>query len=1083
MNDRQFDSEGKPQIIELSYAENLSQNIAVLSRSWLQLKQNWDRVKARELHLAICSFCGEFVSNGHVSIAAPGQLLEQAVLKLTRNDRAPDGEEIANIEELIERIAMLADVRVKQQGEDPANGLPPKANQTASIFLLVGDELAAKLFNELSNQEYSVKILFHVNELAAATSSASPAVVIVDNTIVGPESWLTHLDNLERIQLLLLCEEMDIGTRLDFANKGVSRFLIKPIDFQVLVAEIGRAVTSRTIVPSRVLIIDSDVDYGEHCAEVLGGSGIETKLVFDPLQSLEAMREFGPDLVLMDESLPEYGGPQLAAIIRLDYRFANVPILFLATNPDIEKTLNEHGLAGDDYLIKPVNPQWLISSVSARVKKRRELLQARTDYDEASRELRFREHALNQHAIVSMTDATGKITYVNRKFCDISGYNSEELLGHNHNIINSGLHSKEFFEQMWETISRGDVWHGEIRNIKKDGTYYWVSSSVVPFLDEAGLPYQYVSIRTDITPIKSLELEVSRHAELLDALYEAMTSFMSADQYKTVIRTLLQNMMKLTKSQYGIMAEVLFEDGEPIFKAHAVNSLLWKEAELTQYETEFVNDKMIEKNISLLRKIVRSRKLIMLNNLSIEPEAALPGGNVRLRNIVGFPVFYGDQLVGVYAFARDEKHYSDHIVPFLDAFNSTYGVMIHAKRVAEMEEEVTFYLEQARIDAESASRAKSEFLSRMSHELRTPLNIILGFAQLMKSSSELDESDYENVDEILRAGRHLLDLVNEVLDLSRIEAGKLELDMQPIEIAQVIADSVSLVSSLALSKEIEVVYEKSHCSDKTVYADMTRLNQALLNFLSNALKYTQVRGKVQVTCEEQPESMLRITVADSGPGITSEKHDQLFTPFNRLGAELSGEDGTGIGLYITKSLIEGMGGKVGYEAGRLGGAAFWLEIPVVVSANMNELADSEETSQEAPGSIEEYPLHRRRILYIEDNKANLNLVKQLIHLRWPGVELVMAGDPVAGLDLIGNNQFDIVLLDINLPLMSGFHVLAQIREDEKTRSLPVVAVSANAMPADIQAGLDAGFDDYITKPIRIDEFYIIIDRILNPDSV
>ena len=1083
MNDRRFDSEGKPQSIELNYAENLSQNIAVLSRSWLQLKQNWDRVKARELHLAICSFCGESVSNGYVGIAVLGQQLEQAVLKLTRKDCTPDREEIANIDGLIERITMLANSRVKQLGGDSAYGLTPKASQAASIFLLVGEDLASKLFNELSNQEYSVKILFHVDELAAATRSASPAVVIVDKTIAGPEPWLTHLDNLEGIQLLLLCEEMDLGNRLAFADKGVSRFLIKPIDFQVLVAEIGRAVTSRTIVPSRVLIIDSDVDSGEHCAEVLGGSGIETKLVFDPLQSLEVMREFGPDLVLMDESLPEYDGPQLAAIIRLDYRFANVPILFLASSTDIEKTLTVHGLAGEDYLIKPVNPQWLSSSIISRVRKRQELLQARTDYDEASRELSFRERALNQHAIVSMTDATGKITYVNRKFCEISGYTGEELLGQNHNIINSGLHSKEFFEQMWETISHGDVWHGEIRNIKKDGTYYWVSSSIVPFLDDAGLPYQYVSIRTDITPIKSLELEVSRHAELLDALYEAMTSFMSADQYKTVIRTLLQNMMKLTKSQYGIMAEVLFEDGEPVFKAHAVNSLLWNEAEVKQYETEFVNDKTIEKNLSLLRKIVRSRKLVMLNELSAEPEAALPGGNPRLRNIVGLPVFYGDQLVGAYAFARDGKHYSDHIVTFLDTFNSTYGVMIHAKRVAEMEEEVTFYLEQARIDAESASRAKSEFLSRMSHELRTPLNIILGFAQLMKSSSELDESDSENVDEILRAGRHLLDLVNEVLDLSRIEAGKLELDMQPIEIAPVIADSVSLVSSLASSKEIEVVYEKSNCSDKTVFADMTRLNQALLNFLSNALKYTHARGKVQVTCEEQPESMLRITVSDSGPGVTSEKYDQLFTPFNRLGAELSGEDGTGIGLYITKSLIEGMGGKVGYEAGILGGAAFWLEIPVAVGANITHITGSEEIDQGASGSIEEYGLRRRRILYIEDNKANLNLVKQLIHVRWPGVELMLAEDPVTGLELIGNNQFDIVLLDINLPLMNGFQALAQIREIENARNLPVVAVSANAMPADVHAGLDAGFDDYITKPIKIDEFYNIIDRILNPDSI
>lgn len=1082
MIDHQIELGRKQKILKLDYVDGMSQKISDLSEAWSCLKQNWSLAKAEEIYRAIQSLCSAADTYGFAGITKHSGHLIQEILMLIEENRSPQKDEVEKIELLLRRITSAADNRARQLNKDlqEAAALPP--DKGVLIYILEEKYLASRLARDLSEQGFPTKVFKNVADLDSAVAASPPKIVLADQGTIRSASDMIRSEGWKYAQLFLLSEEADIQTRLEAARFGAYRFFKKPVESQKLVEEITYTIDLSTAGPCRVLIIDDDTAVAKLHGQILEDAGIETRLVNDPFQSLAAMNEFGPDLVLVEVSMQRCSGPELAAILSQDHHYASVPILFMSSTNDVEKKLNDFGMLGADYLLKPIDSRRLISSVRARVRQRQDLQQARIDYVKATKESRMRELALNQHAIVSITDATGVITYVNQKFCDISGFTREDLIGQDHNIINSGLHSKDFFEQMWATISRGDVWHGEIRNLKKGGGYYWVASTIVPFLDEAGLPYQYVSMRTDVTQIKTLELEVSRHAELLDALHEAMASFMSAGQFKTVIRVMLDNLMQLTGSQYGIMAEVLFDESRPILKGHAINSLLWNEDEREQFEAEFESGKTVDKNVALLRKIIRSGELVTIKDLSGDPEGALPGGNHRLRNLISVPVFFGDQLVGIYAFARVEKEYSENLASFLDAFNSTYGVMIHAKRVAEMEEEVTFYLERARKEAESASRAKSEFLSRMSHELRTPLNIILGFAQLMIANSELDESDRENVDEILRAGHHLLDLVSEVLDLSRIEAGELELDIQSVEIAAAIADSVSLVSSLATSKNIEVVYERDRCSGAVVYADMTRLNQALLNFLSNAMKYTQPGGKVLVSGEHRPDSMFRIIVSDSGPGISVEKYDQLFTAFNRLGAETSGEDGTGIGLFITKSLIEGMGGKVGYKAGSLGGAAFWMDLPAATNRRSLDSPAVVDADQDVTADIEERASGIYRFLYIEDNRTNLNLVKQLIHLRWPNAELMLADDPYFGLELLGKHSFDIVLLDINMPGMDGHQVLARIREDDNITGLPVVAVSASAMPADIQAGIDAGFDEYVTKPIRVDEFYETVDRLLSQKS-
>jgi len=1080
MTDRQSELEQKQFRLKLEYAKGLDDRLDQLGRQWSSLQREWDRDLAEEFYRSIHSLCGSAGTYGAAAIARHARDAEQAILTIIYNERSPTSDETEKLDLLLRRVIKAV---TNWASTVEASSVPPRQPGVAEalvprVYILDDEYLAVPLAEELAQQGFDSDICSSVDDLERQLDGIGPAIIVADQQKVAAKAKVLASGKARKLLLIILSEHDTQQARLESARSGAYRFFPKPIELSKLAREIRRASFSSVSSTYRILIVDDDLVLSQLNAQILQAAGMQTRVINNPLEATSAMAEFQPDLVLMDVHMPQLSGPELAAMFGQDYRFADIPILFLSADNDIEKTLNELHLAGEDYLSKPVDPSWLVASVEARVRKRFSLLQAQDDYARAANESRFRELALNEHASVSVADAAGAIAYVNEKFCDISGYSQEDLLGQDHNIINSGVHSREVFEEMWETITNGKVWHGELCNLRRDGTHYWVASTIVPFLDNAGLPYQYVSIRTDITPIKTLEREVSRHGELLDALHEAMTGFMSAGQFNKVASTLLTSILGLTKSQYGLMAEVLFIDEQPVFIAHAISNSQWDPAAKAKYDLEYTGGRALEQDTQLLQTIVQSgESLIAGDLLASEPGDRLPAGDEHLRKLIAVPVYYGDQLVGLYALARSETNYSENVLSFLDAFNSAYGVMIHAKRIAEMEEEVNQYLEQARRDAESANRAKSEFLSSMSHELRTPLNVIMGFAQLMTADEKIGESNRENAEEILRAGRHLLDLVNEILDLSRIEAGQLELDMRSVEVVTAIAESISLITPLAREKHIDIAFARELCDLQHVVADSTRFNQVLINLLSNAVKYTPDGGKVRITCKQSSEFMVRIVVEDSGPGIADDHVDQLFTSFNRLDASPKTE-GTGIGLVITRSLVEAMNGNVGYSRSDIGGACFWIELPIDREENQ-EPVFSIEASQPAGEVNRADSLGKHALLYIEDNPANLNLVKQLVARR-DDLVLLTAQEPEEGLRIIDNNELDAVLLDINLPVMSGFEVLAVIRDAERTRDLPVIALSANAMPDDIQRGLDAGFDDYITKPIQIDQFFQALDRILAP---
>jgi signal transduction histidine kinase/ActR/RegA family two-component response regulator len=382
---------------------------------------------------------------------------------------------------------------------------------------------------------------------------------------------------------------------------------------------------------------------------------------------------------------------------------------------------------------------------------------------------------------------------------------------------------------------------------------------------------------------------------------------------------------------------------------------------------------------------------------------------------------------------------------------------------------VELELNNAILAAETANQAKSDFLSSMSHELRTPLSAILGFAQLIETGSPLPTpAQKRSVDQILRAGWYLLELINEILDLALIESGKLSLSLEPISLAEIMLECRNMMEPQARKRGILLSFPRFEIPC-FVNADHTRIKQVLINLLSNAIKYNRPGGTVTVSCRTVGVGWLRISIEDSGFGLSADKLSQLFQPFNRLGQESSVEEGTGIGLVTTKRLIELMGGSIGVDSTPELGSTFWVEIGLAKQEQR-----SVPVSNVAPRARVRVDAQVRTLLYVEDNPANLMLVEDLIERR-PDLRLLSARDGNLGVEMARSELPDVILMDINLPGISGIRALRLIADDPVTAHIPIIALSANAMPRDIKKGLEAGFFRYLTKPIKVAEFMDTLD--------
>jgi len=383
-------------------------------------------------------------------------------------------------------------------------------------------------------------------------------------------------------------------------------------------------------------------------------------------------------------------------------------------------------------------------------------------------------------------------------------------------------------------------------------------------------------------------------------------------------------------------------------------------------------------------------------------------------------------------------------------------------------------LNAAMAAAEKANRAKTDFLSAMSHELRTPLNAVLGFAQLMETGTPVPTpSQKRNLDQILKAGWYLLELINEILDLALIESGKVTLSREPVSLAEVMMECRALIEAQALKRGIRMTFPQFEIP-RYVQADRTRVKQVLINLLFNAIKYNKPGGTVIVDCTLRPPHSIRLSVRDTGAGLAPDQIAQLFQPFNRLGKEAGAEEGTGIGLVVTKRLVELMGGEIGVDSIVGVGSSFWIELNLTTAPQF-ALLQIDAAGEAARSASRHASLHT--LLYVEDNPANLELVEQLIARR-PDLRLLSAADGNLGIEFARAYQPEIILMDINLPGISGIEAMKILRADPSTAHIPIIALSANAVPRDIEKALEAGFTSYLTKPIRVGQFMEALDAAL-----
>jgi CheY-like chemotaxis protein/anti-sigma regulatory factor (Ser/Thr protein kinase) len=360
----------------------------------------------------------------------------------------------------------------------------------------------------------------------------------------------------------------------------------------------------------------------------------------------------------------------------------------------------------------------------------------------------------------------------------------------------------------------------------------------------------------------------------------------------------------------------------------------------------------------------------------------------------------------------------------------------------------------------------------MSHELRTPLNALLGFAQLLELKEQASD-DEESTEQILRAGRHLLGLINEILDLSRIETGSLGLSPEPVELVELVEETASLVRPLAAERRIAVEVSDAGAG-ATARADRQRLKQVLLNLASNAVKYNHDEGTIRFACAATPDGKVRIDVADTGPGLSDDQIGRLFVPFERLGAENTGVEGTGIGLALSRHLVEAMAGTLEVRSTPGEGATFTVELPAAQNPLAGDGADEADRQSEALA-----PDVAGGVLYIEDNPSNLRLVERIVSHR-DGIQLFTSTRGAEGLDLARAHHPDLILLDLHLPDLGGGEVLARLQADPATSDIPVVIVSADATPGQIDRLMAAGALHYLTKPLDVGELLAVLDRLLAP---
>jgi PAS domain S-box-containing protein len=870
------------------------------------------------------------------------------------------------------------------------------------------------VIRELRQLGYIIKrIDGNFSNTKATELSAIDLIVGIPSESFDESEFQTFLSGVAGISLdtpsIITSRSSSIKHRLKAYQSGISsvldaRFIKKNIQHTV-----ESILASNKDKKYRALIVSDCNDDQLPDAQILEGSDFIVSLIDDPMQIEFMISKYNFEVILFQQSKNYCICEYLKALKEIE-KFKHISLIAISNETSCDSTATCFKKYSDACLSYPFDKTALLK-MSLSCAKKSNVLKLRDAEFKRHYYEREREHeALDKHALVSVADVKGNITYVNDLFCQTSGYDAVVLLGNNHRLIKSNHHTPEFFDEIWSTISKGNTWQGEICNLHSDGTEYWVETTITGFLDTNGEPYQYTAIRTDITGQKLAQIKLSSTLAILEKTNKAAN--MGFWEFETKTNQFIWS------SQTRVIHEVS-SAYEPSLKT----------------ALDFYVEGPFRKNMAAVFKRATLELIPFDQEFVIQTEK----GNKRWVRVVGVPeeVEGGcDRIHGLFQDITEKK-------------NAILDLLI------------------AKEDAESASLAKTKFLAQMSHELRTPLNAILGFSQLLNQSDGLTSDQCEDVGEILLAGGHLLKLVNEVLDLSAVEAGRISFSFEPVNLEVLIKECCQLVAPLAANYQLKVTCQVPE--NLFVKADRVRLKQVAINLINNGIKYNRNDGFVIIRASIDDHGCVMLEVENSGVSIPSNKISEVFRPFVRLN---SSAEGTGVGLSVCKHLVSLMGGNIGIREGLVDRNIFWVRLP---RDYPNEGLHSSLINSE--GSEPKLAFTKpKKILYVEDNPVNLKLVANIMSRR-KGVHFYTAHTPKIGLELARQHSFDVILLDINLPGMNGFELMAKLKRVDGYNKKPFVAISANAMPEDIEKAKASGFTAYITKPMDVCEFNQRIDEL------
>ncbi|MBL8491217.1 MAG: response regulator [Rhodocyclaceae bacterium] len=898
---------------------------------------------------------------------------------------------------------------------------PSRATDNPRVALYVdGRAMTALVTDALKFAGYQVTQIESMRELASMPADRLPVAIVADLSRCRSDPDTRQvMDGLRKTldpapYLFCLAGSDAFDVRLEAVRLGATRFLGKPVDVEKLVAVLMGVTERRRREPFRVVFVDDDRALTEVYSAAMLAEGFQVQVCNDPRAALPVIMEFRPDVIVTDMYMPGCNGLELAAVLRQDEGLTDTPILFLSSEGDLRQRMAALDLGADDFLVKPLDLDVLASAVVARAKRARMLKRTRREQGAAAERLRQMELAVNAHSIVSITDTHGNILYVNQQFCKISGYGREEMVGQTHRKVRSGLHSRDFYRVLWDTLNRGQTWSGQLCNRARDGSHFWVETTITPQLDDRGVPIRFISAATDITMLKDLE----------DKLLE------SAGRVRSIM---------------DIAGDVIFlvdEEGRVADINPAIQNLLG----------------------------YRPDELLGQSFLLTFPEAE--------RDKAASALCRSFEL-GFVKGSRELWHKEGRPVPSaIHANTGTIGgrrYLIGTIRDMTVQKQFETELLVAKLDAERANRAKSDFLANMSHELRTPLNSILGFAQLLQNDPQkpLDAERAGLVEIIVKAGWHLLDLINEVLDLSKIEAGHLEMRAEPVDISEAVQECLVLVVPMARKRRIEVLPPAGD-PRAWILADHLRLKQVLLNLMSNAVKYNREAGEIGVSVVPV-DGAWRISVTDTGAGIPESRRHEVFQPFSRLDAARKDIEGTGIGLVLTRRLVEMMGGRMDFASEEGRGSCFWFELPATAPPPSQSLAQADGGADAGRSAAPAGSRHG--VLHVEDNANNARLVEHLLSAR-EALDVHFAQTGAEALELARILSPSLILVDLHLPDMTGLQVIERLKGDPATRRIPVVVLSADVRTEVHRAVAQAGAARFIAKPFRYQELLAVVDELL-----